>query len=250
MISANFLATAAAIVSFYAASAKAANYATYPSVAHTATINGFADPIYGRLPECAKSCVEEDTDSTPCPYWDPGCLCVMSNWGAPVAECIAESCKGSDVSDAAGLATSICSSAGVPSPYWYIPASDSAALSSAAEATATEDASSSAAETSAAETSAAETSAAETSAAETSAAETSAPETSAPAETSAPETSAPAQTSAPETSAPAESASAPVESASATDAPEVEAQENSAVFNVPGPALIALSAISFAAFYF
>ncbi len=235
MISANFLATAAAIVSFYAASAKAANYATYPSVAHTATINGFADPIYGRLPECAKSCVEEDTDSTPCPYWDPGCLCVMSNWGAPVAECIAESCKGSDVSDAAGLATSICSSAGVPSPYWYIPASDSAALSSAAEATATEDASSSAAETSAAETSAAETSA---------------PETSAPAETSAPETSAPAQTSAPETSAPAESASAPVESASATDAPEVEAQENSAVFNVPGPALIALSAISFAAFYF
>ena len=208
MISANLLATAAAIVSFYASSAKAANYATYPSDAHTATINGFADPIYGQLPECAKSCVEEDTDSTPCPYWDPGCLCVMSNWGAPVAECIAENCKGSDVSDAAGLATSICSSAGVPSPYWYIPASDSAALSSAAEATATEDSSSSA------------------------------------VETSAPETSAP------ETSAPVESASAPVESDSATDAPEVEAQENSAVFNVPGPALIALSAISFAAFYF
>ena len=222
MISANLLATAAAIVSFYASSAKAANYATYPSVAHTATINGFADPIYGQLPECAKSCVEEDTDSTPCPYWDPGCLCVMSNWGAPVAECIAENCKGSDVSDAAGLATSICSSAGVPSPYWYIPASDSAALSSAAEATATEDSSSSAVETSAPETSA--------------------PETSAPVESA----SAPVES----TSAPVESASAPVESDSATDAPEVEAQENSAVFNVPGPALIALSAISFAAFYF
>lgn len=137
MISANLLATAAAIVSFYASSAKAANYATYPSVAHTATINGFADPIYGQLPECAKSCVEEDTDSTPCPYWDPGCLCVMSNWGAPVAECIAENCKGGDVSTATSLATSICSSAGVPSPYWYIQASDATALQSAAEATVT-----------------------------------------------------------------------------------------------------------------
>lgn len=241
MISANLLATAAAVVSFYATSAKAANYATYPSVAHTASINGFADPIYAELPECAKSCVEEDTDSTPCPYWDPGCLCVMSTWGAAVAECFIENCQGSDVSSAASLATSICSSAGVPSPYWYLPASDSAALSSAAAATVTDDA------TSAAETSAAVTSGA-SSAAETSAAE-SAPETSAPAPTSAPETSAAAETSAPETAASSASESAS-ESAASSDVAEVEAQENAAVFNVPGPALIALSAISFAAFYF
>ncbi|CUM56944.1 unnamed protein product [Debaryomyces tyrocola] len=126
MISFNLLATE--IISYYASSASAENY---PSVAHTATINGFADPIYYELPECAHSCVKKDTDAMS--YWNTGCICVMSNWGA---ECIAENCKGSEVSTATSLATSIYFSAGVPT-YWYIPASDVTALLSAAEATVT-----------------------------------------------------------------------------------------------------------------
>lgn len=76
MLSVNLLATA--VVGFYASSINAADYETYPTVAHTASINGFADKIYDRLPECAKPCVQQDTGNTPCPYWDPGCLCVMS----------------------------------------------------------------------------------------------------------------------------------------------------------------------------
>ena len=135
MLSINLLATT--VVVFYASSINAADYGTYPTVAHTASINGFADKIYDRLPECAKPCVEEDTGITPCPYWDPGCLCVMSNWGGEVAECIAENCQGSEVSTATSLATSVCSSAGVPSPYWYLPASASADLLQAAAATTT-----------------------------------------------------------------------------------------------------------------
>lgn len=135
MLSVNLLATA--VVGFYASSINAADYETYPTVAHTASINGFADKIYDRLPECAKPCVQQDTGNTPCPYWDPGCLCVMSNWGGEVAECIAENCEGSGVSTATSLATSVCSSAGVPSPYWYIPASASADLLQAAAAAST-----------------------------------------------------------------------------------------------------------------
>ncbi|CUM53038.1 uncharacterized protein AC631_05699 [Debaryomyces fabryi] len=141
MLSVNLLATA--VVGFYASSINAADYETYPTVAHTASINGFADKIYDRLPDCAKSCVQEDTGNTPCPYWDPGCLCVMSNWGGPVAECIADNCQGDNVVTATSLATSICSSAGVPSPFWFIPASASADLLAAAEATVTDDATSS-----------------------------------------------------------------------------------------------------------
>ena len=143
MLSVNLLATA--VVGFYASSINAADYETYPTVAHTASINGFADKIYDRLPECAKPCVQQDTGNTPCPYWDPGCLCVMSNWGGPVAECIAENCQGDNVVTATSLATSICSSAGVPSPFWFIPASASADLLEAAEATITDDVTSSSA---------------------------------------------------------------------------------------------------------
>lgn len=117
-------------------------YATYPLVAHTASINGFADKIYGSLPSCAQPCVKEDTGSTPCPYWDTGCLCVMQNWSGEVADCIAENCKGKEVEIATSLATSLCSNAGVWSPYWMIPSSASEALAKAAEATTTADASS------------------------------------------------------------------------------------------------------------
>ncbi|CCE86129.1 Piso0_005779 [Millerozyma farinosa CBS 7064] len=129
----------------YLASAADTNnpYATYPSVAHTASINGFADKIYGSLPSCAHPCVKEDTGSTPCPYWDAGCLCVMQNWAGEVANCIAENCKGKEVETATNLATSICSSAGVWSPYWMIPSSASEALAKAAKATTTAEASSS-----------------------------------------------------------------------------------------------------------
>lgn len=118
-------------------------YATYPLVAHTASINGFADKIYGSLPSCAQPCVKEDTGSTPCPYWDTGCLCVMQNWAGEVADCIAENCKGKEVETATNLATSLCSSAGVWSPYWMIPSSASEALAKAAKATTTAEASSS-----------------------------------------------------------------------------------------------------------
>ncbi|GEQ69469.1 hypothetical protein JCM33374_g3141 [Metschnikowia sp. JCM 33374] len=108
-----------------------AGYETYPSVAKTASINGFADKLYGNLPACAQQCVKQSTSSTPCPYWDAGCLCVMSNFGSAVANCIAQNCQGADVGSAESLATSVCSSAGVPSPYWYIDSGASSALGAA-----------------------------------------------------------------------------------------------------------------------
>ncbi|KAK6199611.1 uncharacterized protein RJT21DRAFT_71870, partial [Scheffersomyces amazonensis] len=111
-------------------------YATYPTVAKTASINGFADKIYDDLPECAKPCMFQNTGVTPCPYWDTGCLCVMPQFGGLIGSCIAENCKGSNVVSATSLATSICSSAGVWEPYWMIPASISSSLSVAAADTA------------------------------------------------------------------------------------------------------------------
>ena len=39
-------------------------YTAYPSVAKTASINGFADKIYDQLPECAKECVKQSTSNT------------------------------------------------------------------------------------------------------------------------------------------------------------------------------------------
>ncbi|KAG2731018.1 hypothetical protein G9P44_006167 [Scheffersomyces stipitis] len=39
----------------------------------TASINGFVDPIYDKLPACAQPCVFQDTGITPCPYRDAGC---------------------------------------------------------------------------------------------------------------------------------------------------------------------------------
>lgn len=123
---------AASILALVSAATTTNPYATYPSVAHTASINGFADPIYGDLPSCAQPCVEESTSSTPCPYWDTGCLCVMTTWASDVADCIAENCSGDDVVVATSLAISACSAAGVWDPYWIIDASASASLSSAA----------------------------------------------------------------------------------------------------------------------
>ncbi|KAI5954894.1 hypothetical protein KGF54_001455 [Candida jiufengensis] len=107
-------------------------WATYPSVAKTASINGFADKIYDQLPSCAQPCVKKDTKVTPCPYWDTGCLCVMPNFAGPIGECIASNCIGNEVKIATSLATSICSSAGVWDPYWMIPPSVSSTLSVAA----------------------------------------------------------------------------------------------------------------------
>ncbi|CCG23883.1 Pga7 protein [Candida orthopsilosis Co 90-125] len=178
------------------------NWSTYPSVAKTASINGFADRIYDQLPECAKPCMFQNTGVTPCPYWDTGCLCIMPTFQGAVGTCIAENCRGEDVLDARSLATSICSSAGVWDPYWMPPASVTTALSTAAAAEA--------AETTPASTEEEKSSSApaETSAPETTAQETSAPaDSSAPAETSAPETTA-QESSAAESSAPAESSAA------------------------------------------
>ncbi|KAG7192630.1 uncharacterized protein KQ657_001410 [Scheffersomyces spartinae] len=109
------------------------NYATYPSVARSASINGFADKIYADLPSCAQPCVKKSTGSTPCPYWDTGCLCVISSFASAVAECIAENCAGSEVDTATSLAIGICSSAGVANPYWYIGGAMTTALEAAAD---------------------------------------------------------------------------------------------------------------------
>lgn len=107
-------------------------YATFPSVPRTASINGFADRIYDQLPECAKACMFESTGSTPCPYWDTGCLCVMPQFGGAIGQCVADNCQGDAIGSVEYLATSICSSAGVWDPYWFIPESVSEALASAA----------------------------------------------------------------------------------------------------------------------
>lgn len=107
-------------------------YATFPSVPRTASINGFADRIYDQLPECAKACMFENTGSTPCPYWDTGCLCVMPQFGGAIGQCVADNCQGDAIGSVEYLATSICSSAGVWDPYWFIPESVSEALASAA----------------------------------------------------------------------------------------------------------------------
>ncbi|CUM57861.1 unnamed protein product [Debaryomyces tyrocola] len=115
----------ASIISLVSAS----NWATYPSVPKTASINGFADPIYTKLPDCAQDCVDIDTDNTPCPYWDTGCFCVMPQWAGQVAECFVSKCEGKEVASATSLAVSLCSSVGAN--QWLMPASLSTALSSA-----------------------------------------------------------------------------------------------------------------------
>ncbi|CAN3375006.1 hypothetical protein DIURU_005191 [Diutina rugosa] len=118
-------------------------YANFPSVPKTASINGFADPILGSVPECAKSCLTDnaDTGSTPCPYWDTGCLCVMPQFGNKIADCIAKSCKGADVRTATDVAKNKCQEVGVWEPYWQIGDAQKKALDEAAkvEATTTED---------------------------------------------------------------------------------------------------------------
>lgn len=115
----------------------AENWETYPSVKQSASINGFADPLYDKLPKCAEECVKQSTGNTPCPKWDTGCLCIMSQWSGIVAECIAENCDGSDVKSASSLALSLCSSVGANK--WEMPASVSTKLNAAADAKATGD---------------------------------------------------------------------------------------------------------------
>ncbi|KAI3402640.1 hypothetical protein KGF56_004521 [Candida oxycetoniae] len=115
---------------YYFYSVQADNYATYPKVPKTASINGFADPIIDLLPDCAKECVKFSTSNTPCPYWDTGCFCVMPQWSGLVGQCIAQNCKGDDVASATFLATSLCSTVGANT--WMMPASISTMLSTAA----------------------------------------------------------------------------------------------------------------------
>ncbi|KAK6201725.1 Frp1 ferric reductase [Scheffersomyces amazonensis] len=108
----------------------AQNWATYPQVPKTASINGFADPIYAKLPDCAKECVKFNVGNTPCPNWDTGCFCVMPQWSGLVGQCVAQNCKGEEVVSATSLASSLCWSVGANT--WMMPASISTALSSAA----------------------------------------------------------------------------------------------------------------------
>lgn len=116
---------------FFLVTTVLADYATYPSVPKTASINGFADPIKDLLPECATDCVSFSTSNTPCPYWDTGCLCVMPQWSGQVGSCFAASCSGSDLALATALAYSLCTRVGAN--LWLMPASVSAAISSAAD---------------------------------------------------------------------------------------------------------------------
>ena len=109
-------------------------YTIYPSVAKTASINGFADRIYDQLPECAKPCMFQNTGATPCPYWDTGCLCIMPTFAGAIGSCIAKNCKGQDVVSATSLGTSICSVAGVWEPYWMVPGNVQSSLNAAATA--------------------------------------------------------------------------------------------------------------------
>lgn len=113
-----------------AALVSAGQWDTYPKVPKTASINGFADPIYEKLPSCAKECVKVTTKITPCPYWDTGCFCVMPQWSGMVGSCFAEKCKGSDVASATSLAYSLCEKVGAN--IWMMPASVSTQLSEAA----------------------------------------------------------------------------------------------------------------------
>ncbi|CAN6634946.1 hypothetical protein TRVA0_015S00254 [Trichomonascus vanleenenianus] len=122
--------SAAAIALAASVSTVLAGFETYPSVPHTASINGFADPIYDKLPACAKECVKASTSNTPCPYWDPGCLCYMPQWGSIVADCFVENCAdGADVSKAVDLAVGICVSVGAGK--WVISPDASTALAAA-----------------------------------------------------------------------------------------------------------------------
>lgn len=186
-------------------------YTQYPSVAKTATINGFADPIYNQVPSCAQDCLKEnkDTGNTPCPYWDTGCLCIMPQFANKVADCIAKGCSGGDVKQATDAAYGACQKAGVWEPYWQIGDEQKAALSKAAEVEAA---------TTAEEqqpTSTAQQEVEETQAAPTTDAQEQQP-TAAPEATQAAPTEAEAQTPEAENSAaPEEAASAAPEDASA-----------------------------------
>ncbi|CAK9441096.1 uncharacterized protein LODBEIA_P49650 [Lodderomyces beijingensis] len=124
------LATSLFITAFCFLFARAEDWATYPQVPKTASINGFADPIIDLLPQCAKECVKFPVNNTPCPYWDTGCFCVMPQWAGLVGQCIALSCSGDDVASATFLATSLCSTVGANT--WMMPASISTMLSTAA----------------------------------------------------------------------------------------------------------------------
>ncbi|CAN3500477.1 hypothetical protein DICA1_C06106 [Diutina catenulata] len=114
-------------------------YSNFPSVAKTATLNGFADPIYPNLAPCAQKCLEDnkDTGKTPCPYWDTGCLCVMPQFANPIADCIAAQCVNSDVKQMSDAAVNACSAAGVWDPFWMISAPQKEALAAAAAKPAT-----------------------------------------------------------------------------------------------------------------
>lgn len=121
----NYLILLIALLKFV----QAENWSTYPAVPKTASINGFADPIYEKLPSCAQECVKYDTGNTPCPYWDTGCFCVMPQWAGQVAECFASACSGSDVDSATSLASSLCGSVGAKT--WMIPPAASTAVQKA-----------------------------------------------------------------------------------------------------------------------
>jgi hypothetical protein len=110
-------------------------YTQYPSVVKTASINGFADKIYDKVPVCAQECLKQSTGNTPCPYWDTGCLCVMPQFGGPIAQCIANHCQGLNVVSATSIAKQHCSAAGVWDPYWMIPSAGIVLLESAASKT-------------------------------------------------------------------------------------------------------------------
>ncbi|KGU35618.1 hypothetical protein MGM_00621, partial [Candida albicans P75063] len=61
IVLASFVSAESSITEAPTTTAEDNPYTIYPSVAKTASINGFADRIYDQLPECAKPCMFQNT---------------------------------------------------------------------------------------------------------------------------------------------------------------------------------------------
>lgn len=249
MLSAKILITIA-VAAVVKAETTTNPWATYPAVPKTASINGFADPVYSQVAECAQKCLDEnaDTGSTPCPYWDTGCLCVMQNWSGAVAQCVAESCSGDAVQTFTQVASAQCSTVGAPSPYWFIP--DSAATALAEAASNGGDATTTDAATTEATTEGTTEATTEATTEETTSAP---PTTEAPTTTStAAATSEAAEEAAEEATTEATTEAAASSAAASSAAPEVASSASSAAEETPvvtqaNGANVAAGAVSFAA---
>ena len=93
IVLASFVSAESSITEAPTTTAEDNPYTIYPSVAKTASINGFADRIYDQLPECAKPCMFQNTGVTPCPYWDTGCCVLCQHLLVPLVLVLLRSVK-------------------------------------------------------------------------------------------------------------------------------------------------------------